>query len=98
MFVKDYSRGAAVRLLTFDLYFQGLELVKQIGLVEGPCSLLFVEQVVRERKPSSVPLVDHEVGRPSANRIGHTLEIFSDVKAPGYRLISSPLRKPESPS
>jgi hypothetical protein len=29
---------------------------------------------------------------------GHTLEIFSDVKAPRYRLISGPERKPEPPS
>jgi hypothetical protein len=29
---------------------------------------------------------------------GQTLEIFSDLKAPRYRLISGPLRKPEPPS
>jgi len=29
---------------------------------------------------------------------GHTLEVFSDVKAPQYRLILGPERKPEPPS
>jgi hypothetical protein len=29
---------------------------------------------------------------------GHTLETFSGVEAPRYRLISAPLRKPEQPS
>jgi hypothetical protein len=29
---------------------------------------------------------------------GHTLETFSGVEAPRYRLISAPLRKPEKPS
>jgi hypothetical protein len=29
---------------------------------------------------------------------GHILEVFSEAKAPRYRLISGPERKPESPS